>query len=104
MEYRVENKYLVTDAQLALLAGRLKPVMPQDVHQSGNCYEIRSLYFDDVRDRCMDENEAGYDQRRKYRIRIYIPMPLPQSWKLRKSWQEKPKRSAAASHALRPWG
>lgn len=73
MEYRVENKYLVTDAQLALLAGRLKPVMPQDVHQSGNCYEIRSLYFDDIRDRCMDENEAGYDQRRKYRIRIYDP-------------------------------
>lgn len=73
MEYRVENKYLVTDAQLALLAGRLKPVMAQDVHQTGSSYEIRSLYFDDIQDRCMDENEAGYDERRKYRIRIYDP-------------------------------
>lgn len=73
MEYRVENKHLVTDAQLALLAGRLKPVMSTDAHQTGGYYEIRSLYFDDFQDRCMDENEAGYDQRRKYRIRIYDP-------------------------------
>jgi len=61
----------VTDADLALLAGRLSAVMQKDVHQDGDCYEIRSLYFDDVWDRCMDENEAGVDQREKYRIRIY---------------------------------
>lgn len=73
MEYRVENKYLVSDADLALLAGRLKPVMSLDIHQKGNCYEIRSLYFDDFQDRCMAENEAGYDERRKYRIRLYDP-------------------------------
>lgn len=73
MEYRVENKYLVSDADLALLAGRLKAVMPSDIHQQGNCYEIRSLYFDDFQDRCMAENEAGYDERRKYRIRLYDP-------------------------------
>lgn len=47
--------------------------MEQDVHQDGDCYEIRSLYFDDAWDRCMDENEAGVDQREKYRIRIYDP-------------------------------
>lgn len=45
--------------------------MPQDAHQNGDCYEIRSLYFDDAWDRCMDENEAGVDQREKFRIRIY---------------------------------
>ena len=56
-----------------LLAGRLKTVMSQDIHQEGDCYEIRSLYFDDAMDRCMDENEAGVDQREKYRIRIYDP-------------------------------
>ena len=71
MDYRVENKYLVTDADLALLAGRLKSVMAQDANQNGDCYEIRSLYFDDAWERCMDENEAGVDQREKYRIRIY---------------------------------
>ena len=73
IDYREENKYLVTDADLMLLAGRLKSVMSRDIHQEGDCYEIRSLYFDDAWDRCMDENEAGVDQREKYRIRIYDP-------------------------------
>ena len=63
----------MTDADLILLGSRLKTVMSQDVHQEGDCYEIRSLYFDDARNRCMDENEAGVDQREKYRIRIYDP-------------------------------
>lgn len=45
--------------------------MSQDAHQNGDCYEIRSLYFDDAWDHCMDENESGVDQRQKYRIRIY---------------------------------
>ena len=63
----------MTDADLVLLAGRLKNVMLQDIHQEGDCYEIRSLYFDDAWDRCMDENEAGVDKREKYRIRIYNP-------------------------------
>lgn len=56
-----------------LLAARLNTVMSPDIHQEGDCYEIRSLYFDDAWDRCMDENEAGVDQREKYRIRIYDP-------------------------------
>ena len=47
--------------------------MNQDIHQKGDCYEIRSLYFDDAWDRCMDENESGVDKREKYRIRIYDP-------------------------------
>ena len=71
MEFRVENKYLVSDADLAVIAGRLSQVMPQDAHQTGNSYEIRSVYFDDLQDRCADENEAGLDQREKYRIRSY---------------------------------
>lgn len=56
-----------------LLGSRLQTVMSQDIHQDGDCYEIRSLYFDDAWDRCMDENEAGVDQREKYRIRLYDP-------------------------------
>lgn len=71
MEFRVENKYLVTDRDLALIAGRLRAVMHYDEHQHDGCYEIRSLYFDDEYDRCMDENEAGIDRRRKYRVRTY---------------------------------
>lgn len=71
MKYRVENKYLVTDAQAALLSAKLNAAMNQDVHQDGSSYEVRSLYFDDFLDRGMDENEAGVDQREKYRIRFY---------------------------------
>lgn len=61
----------MTDADLAILAGRLKYVMQADTHQEGDCYEIRSLYFDDCLDRCLEENEAGVDERKKYRIRTY---------------------------------
>lgn len=71
MDYRIENKYLVSDAQLEILASRLKSVMDRDIHQEGSSYDIYSLYFDDILDRGIDENEAGIDQREKYRIRFY---------------------------------
>ena len=45
--------------------------MQQDIHQNGSAYYIRSLYFDDIWDSCMDENESGVDNRRKFRIRTY---------------------------------
>lgn len=73
MDYRVENKYLVSDADLAVLEARIKTVMEPDAHQVGSCYEIRSVYFDDILDNGMAENDAGLDCRRKYRIRIYDP-------------------------------
>lgn len=73
IEYRVENKYLVSDTDLTLLAGRLKSAVPHDVHQTGDSYYIRSLYFDDIYDNCMEENDAGVDQRQKFRIRLYNP-------------------------------
>lgn len=73
MDYRVENKYLVTDADIAVLESRIKTVMEPDAHQIGSCYEIRSVYFDDILDNCMMENDAGVDCRKKYRIRIYDP-------------------------------
>ena len=47
--------------------------MRQDVHQNGDYYTVRSLYFDDQRDSYMDENDAGIDLRKKFRIRIYDP-------------------------------
>lgn len=61
----------MTDTDLAAIAGRLKSVMRYDEHQQGGGYTIRSLYFDDEWDRCMDENEAGVDLRKKYRVRTY---------------------------------
>lgn len=64
----------MSDADIVLLGTRLKAVMEQDIHQNGDAYYIRSLYFDDIWNSCMDENEAGVDNRRKFRIRTYDPV------------------------------
>ena len=71
MEYRHELKFLVSEQQIAMIRMRLKMFMKQDAHQTGGKYNIRSLYFDDLFDSCMHENESGVDARKKYRIRIY---------------------------------
>lgn len=71
MEYRHELKFLVSDRELEIIRYRLRPLMRQDSHQQAESYRVRSLYFDDLDDSCMRENEDGIDNRRKYRIRIY---------------------------------
>lgn len=71
MDYRHELKFLVSDAQMEMIRYRLKLLMRQDVHQKRGAYTVRSLYFDDYYDSCMQENEEGIDNRRKFRIRIY---------------------------------
>ena len=71
-KYRHELKYLISAAQIPLLAGRLCGIMSPDPHASeSGIYNIRSLYFDDYQNRCYAENENGTDPREKFRIRIY---------------------------------
>ncbi len=71
MKYRQELKFEVSDAELEILRGRLLPLMKMDQNQVGDAYTIRSLYFDDLQDTCLKENQDGADNRHKYRIRIY---------------------------------
>ena len=71
MEYRHELKFLVSDITLEKLRYRLSAVMDLDEHQKDESYNIRSLYFDDYFDKCLNENLAGTDDRYKYRIRFY---------------------------------
>lgn len=71
MEYRVENKYIVSDKDIALIRGRLNGFLQRDSHQFGESYLIRSLYFDTCDEKCISENDAGIDDRKKYRIRTY---------------------------------
>ncbi|MBD5455505.1 MAG: polyphosphate polymerase domain-containing protein [Lachnospiraceae bacterium] len=71
MDYRHEIKFLVSDMDLEIIRYRLLPIMKQDIHQRGESYTIRSLYFDDLQNSCMKENEDGVDNRQKFRIRIY---------------------------------
>ena len=71
-KYPHELKYPVTAAQIQLLKNRITHLIPLDSHVAGTgSYTIRSLYFDDYYDRCLQENENGTDPREKFRIRIY---------------------------------
>ena len=70
--FRHEFKYLCTQAQLVTLRARLQGLMEPDAYAGADGkYRIKSLYFDDVDDRCFYENEDGTAPREKYRIRIY---------------------------------
>lgn len=71
MEYRVEKKYLCSDYELAIIRHRINGLLSTDGNQSGDCYSVRSVYFDTVSDDCFYANAAGEDSRTKYRIRIY---------------------------------
>lgn len=71
-KYRHEYKFLLDAKEGAKLYYRLKNLIPLDenVRQAGS-YWIRSVYFDDYRNSCYQENESGINERAKYRIRIY---------------------------------
>ncbi len=71
MYYRVEDKYLIYEDQIAYLRMRLSELMERDVHGISGSYLIRSVYFDDLYDSALLENEAGTDLRSKFRIRSY---------------------------------
>ncbi len=71
MYYRVEDKYIVHDDQIAYIREQLKDVMERDVHSRQGSYLIRSLYFDDLEDSALYELESGVDERSKIRIRAY---------------------------------
>ncbi|MBQ0027076.1 MAG: polyphosphate polymerase domain-containing protein [Lachnospiraceae bacterium] len=71
MDYRVEQKYFVTEEQIAYLLTSLVPLVSLDSHITGASYVVRSVYFDDMYDTCLFENENGSDDREKFRIRTY---------------------------------
>ncbi len=71
-DFRHEYKYLCTYDQLLLERKRLESLLTPDPHAGADgTYQIRSVYFDDPWDTCLQENEAGTDPRAKYRLRIY---------------------------------
>ena len=69
---RHELKYFITPAEMSVLRNVLTPVMQLDPNgNENNEYHIRSLYFDTINDRALEEKIAGVGNRKKYRIRIY---------------------------------
>ncbi len=69
--YRHEYKYPITDGEAEMLKRRLGQVMHLDPHAENGIYVIRSLYFDDYKDRALMEKVNGTNPRAKFRIRIY---------------------------------
>lgn len=71
MDYRVENKYIVSENQIEYLKIRLAQCMNPDENGDNGSYLIRSVYFDDSYDTALNDTLAGVDNRFKYRIRTY---------------------------------
>ncbi|MEM5769328.1 MAG: polyphosphate polymerase domain-containing protein [Bacillota bacterium] len=72
MDYRHELKHRVNMADYALLRNRLKHLMAPDPHGDENgTYTVRSLYFDNLRDKALQEKLDGVDRREKFRLRCY---------------------------------
>ncbi len=55
-----------------MLQSRMEAALRSDVNEGGSDgYRISSLYFDDIRDSCLQDTVDGVNRRNKYRIRIY---------------------------------
>ena len=71
MEFRHEQKCVISVSDKQALARRLQAVARLDPHASGGSYRIRSLYFENPRDKALREKTDGVNRREKFRIRYY---------------------------------
>lgn len=71
MEYRNEWKQEINFSDMVILRQRLNAVMQKDSNASDGRYVIRSLYFDNMRDKALVEKINGVNKREKFRIRMY---------------------------------
>lgn len=70
--FRHEYKFQINLGEYRQLQARLKACLRPDPHggQKGE-YHIRSVYFDDLKDRALWEKIEGVDPREKFRLRYY---------------------------------
>ena len=71
IRYRHEWKHEITYADLISIRQRLRAVAETDPHAKDGKYLIRSLYFDNIKDKALREKVDGVDRREKFRIRYY---------------------------------
>ena len=70
-KYRHEWKHELNRLDLLMLRQRLRAVMEPDPHAVDGRYFIRSLYFDNLRDKALREKLDGVNKREKFRVRYY---------------------------------
>lgn len=68
---RHEWKHIISPADRAQLVARLSAFCSPDPHYGAQSYHIRSLYFDNFRDKALRERLNGQECREKFRIRYY---------------------------------
>ena len=69
---RHELKYPISPADALALRQRLGAVMKRDPHAGADgLYTIRSVYFDNYKDKALREKVNGVQKREKFRIRYY---------------------------------
>ena len=71
IQYRHEWKHEISYMDLLAIRARLRAVMEPDPHAVDGVYRIRSLYFDNDRDKALREKTDGVNMREKFRIRYY---------------------------------
>lgn len=73
MMYRNEWKYTCRQSDLLKIENRINNILYLDTHIDKNkgFYEIHSIYFDDYKNSCANDNDAGVSRRYKWRIRYY---------------------------------
>jgi hypothetical protein len=71
MEFRHEWKHEICHSDLLALRARLGAVLERDRYAVNGSYEIRSLYFDNLRDKALREKLDGVNGREKFRVRYY---------------------------------
>lgn len=68
---RNELKYQIPLKQKATLCQRLYPILKLDPHSSKEGYWVKSVYFDDMHEKALNDNLDGCPYRSKFRIRYY---------------------------------
>lgn len=71
MRFRHEWKHEISYVDMLSLRSGLSAVMQQDSHAVNGRYKIRSLYFDNFRDKALLEKINGVNTREKFRVRYY---------------------------------
>ena len=71
MIFRHELKHEINLSDLIAVRQALKATAKPDQHASGGKYRVRSLYFDNLRDKALREKLEGLSHREKFRIRYY---------------------------------
>jgi len=69
--YRHEWKHEITYMDMLCIRQRLRAVARSDPHAADGKYLIRSLYFDNAKDKALREKVDGVNMREKFRIRYY---------------------------------